>query len=107
MDLSSGNASNWLIRWICLQRLLTSFYFSLRDFIQPFAINKKRLRESIFFLRQIRRSDLSLTHETDKTTVTFVTYSTRGGVLKLFTMPMMWLVKCVRVVLVVNIIIHG
>ena len=31
--------------------------------------------------------NLPLTHETDKTTVTFViTYSTRGGVLKLCTM---------------------
>ena len=51
--------------------------------------------------------NLLLTRETDKTTVTFVTYSTRGGVLKLCTMPIMWLVKCVRVVLVVNIMIHS
>ena len=51
--------------------------------------------------------NLPLTRETEKTTVTFVTYSTRGGVLKLCTMPMMWLGKCVRVVLVVNIMIHS
>ena len=51
--------------------------------------------------------NLLLTHKTDKTTVTFVTYSTRGGVLKICTMPMMWLGKCVRVVLVVNIMIHS
>ena len=31
--------------------------------------------------------NLPLTRETDKMTVTFVTYSTRGGVLKLCTMP--------------------
>ena len=45
--------------------------------------------------------------KTDKTTVTFVTYSTRGGVLKLCTIPMMWIGKCVRVVLLVNIMIHS
>ena len=51
--------------------------------------------------------NLQLRRETDKTTVTFVTYSTRGGVLKLCTMPMMWLGKCVHVVLVVIIMIHS
>ena len=51
--------------------------------------------------------NLPLTRETDKTTVTFVTYSTGGGVFKLCTMPMMWLSKCVRVVLVGNIMIHS
>ena len=51
--------------------------------------------------------NLTLTRETDKTTVTFVTYSSRGGVLKLCTMVMMWLGKCVRVVLVVDIMIHN
>ena len=51
--------------------------------------------------------NLPLTRETDKKTVTFVTYSTRGGVLKLCTMPMIWIGKCVCVVIVVNIIIHS
>ena len=51
--------------------------------------------------------NLPLTRKTDKTTVTFVTYSTRGGVLKLCTMPMTWIDKCVCVVLVVNIMIHS
>ena len=51
--------------------------------------------------------NLPLTREKDKMTVPFVTYSTRGGVLKLCTMPMMWLGKCVRAVLVVNIMIHS
>ena len=51
--------------------------------------------------------NLPLTRETDKMTVTFVTYSTRGGVLKLCTMPMMLLGNCVRVVLVVNIMKHS
>ena len=50
--------------------------------------------------------NLTLTRKTDKTTVIFVTYFTHGGVLKLCTMPMMWLGKCVHVVLVVNIMIH-
>ena len=51
--------------------------------------------------------NLPLTSKTDKTTVTFVIYSTRGGVLKLCTMTMMWLGKCVSVVIVVNIMIHS
>ena len=71
MFLSSGNASDWLIRWICLLEtlligwsdgsvfwclLLTSFDFSFHDFIQWFTINKKRYVKCVFFLRRIRRS---------------------------------------------------
>ena len=51
--------------------------------------------------------NLLLTRKTDKTIVTFVTYSTRGGVLKLCIMPMIWIGKSVSVVLVVNIMIHS
>ena len=73
MDLSSLNASDWLIQWICLQSLLlTSLFFSLRNFIQPYVIDKKRLHESVFSRKRIRRSDLLLTRETDKTNVAFV-----------------------------------
>ena len=108
MDLSSGNASDWLIWWICLQRLLlTSLFISLRDFIQPYAIDKKRLRESVFFLRRIRRSICCWRAKQTKRPSPLFTYSIHGGVTLLCTMPMMWLGKCVRVVLAVNISIHS
>ena len=102
MFLSSGNASDWLIPWICLletlmigwsngsvfwRLLLTSFYFLFRDFIQPFAINKKRYTNASSFCDEYAVQS-TVTRETYKTTVTFVvTYSTPGGLLKLCTMP--------------------
>ena len=73
LDLSCWNAFDWLIQLICFQcLLLTPLFFLLRDFIQPYLIDKKRLREIVFFWRRIRRSDLLLTRKKDKTNVTFV-----------------------------------
>ena len=106
--LSSGNASDWLTRSICLLSssfdffwlLVSRFHTAIRDW-------QESIREMHLLSATITPFNLLLTRKTDKTTVTFVTYSTRGGVLKLCTMPMMWLGKCVRLVLVVNIMIHN
>ena len=107
MDLSSGNASDWLIRWICLQSSFFDFFLLL---VSRFHTAIRDLQEMITQMRLLSATNtpfnLPLTSKTDKTNVTFVTYSTRGGVLKLCTMTMMWLGKCVRVLLVVNIMIH-
>ena len=60
--------------------------FLFRNFRQWFANNKKTIREMRLFCDEFAIQS-AVARETEKTTVTFViTYSTRGGVLKLCTM---------------------
>ena len=119
--LSSGHASDWMVRWICLLETLLigwsedlscgAFFWLLLTSCFVNSYNHLRATRNDTRMRLLSATNtpfnLPLTSETEKTNVTFVTYSTRGGVLKLCTMPMMWLGKCVLVVLVVNIMIHS
>ena len=60
--------------------------FLFRKFIQSFAIYKKTILEMRLVCEEYA-VQYDVAHKTDKTTVTFaITYSTRGGVLKLCTM---------------------
>ena len=67
--------------------LAPSIDFLFPKFIQSFTNNKKAIREMRFVCDEYAVQS-AVARETDKTTVTFViTYSTRGVVLKLCTMP--------------------
>ena len=121
--LSSGNASYWLVRWICLletlligwsdgsvfKRLLLTYFFTSRFTI---SYSHSRLTRNDYANASSFCDEYAVKYAVDARNRQndrhlFVTYSTRGGVLKLCTMPMMWLGKCVRVLLVVNIMIHS
>ena len=75
-----------------LMDLSSSVFFWL-IFNSCFAISysHSRLTRNDTWMRLLSATNmpfnLPLTRKRDKTTVTFVTYSTRGGVLKLYTMP--------------------
>ena len=70
MDLSCWNTSDWLIRWSAFSVFFWLLCRAISD--SHTRLTRKRLRKIVFFRRWIRRSDLFLTRETDKTNVTFV-----------------------------------
>ena len=70
LDLSCWNASDWLIHWSAFSVFFWLLCHAISD--SHTRLTRKKLSESVFFRQWIRRSDLFLTRETDKTNATFV-----------------------------------
>ena len=92
------DTTDWTVQCICLDknasdwpilRSAFSVFFGLLSHAMldsQTRFTRKQLRKSVFFGRQLRRSDLFLTRKQTKQTSPCFTYSTRGGVYILCTM---------------------
>ena len=90
------DASDLLIQLICFQRLLLASL--LRNFRQPYAIDKKTItRKRLLLAKNTPFWSVLDAQKQSKRTSPLFTYATRGGITLLCTMPMMWLGKCVCV----------
>ena len=108
--LSSGNASDWLVRWICLLEtlligwsdgsVLSVFFWLIFTPRCEISYNHSRLTRNDYAKASSFGDEYAVLIcrwrvKQTKWPSPFFTYSTRGGVTLLCTMPMMWLGKCV------------
>ena len=114
--------SDWLVRWICLQETLligwsdgsvfSVFFWIFCSSCCAISYSHSRLTRNGYAKASSLGGEYAVlicrwsVKQTKRPSPLF-TYSTRGGVTLLCTMPMMWLSKCVHVVIVVNIMIHS